>query len=238
MSRWKRGARNLAALVVAVAFVATSMGCGDEVAGRPTPTVNNGRAQINPDGTPNLGLPYFLVINGEAERTMDVNSSMELPVFLYSKESGNPVADEQITYTIIDGPDLASLSAKTSISSLQGEGSVDLRSNAEAGAVTVEAAHPSAATVTFAVTIAPAPAGSIQVSLTHTAPSILPFRDITIRVDEAAMLTCTEFLPPRRPADTDRLFTVPSLHETARFEGRPVQPPLVVPAIAIGHRDQ
>ena len=187
---------------------------------------------VDDDTRPDSENQYFMVPAQAAEMTGDLSAKIELGVLLYSKETGDPVGEQSISYAIKQGEDLGMLSALKSSTDLQGRSGITLRNLDRAGEVTVVATHPSANSVEMKVAFTPRPVGGIDVRLTNTAPTIMRFRDIDVQLYHGVGYSCNEFLPLRRQPDALDMVRAPSTGDLVAFDGLDTGKRYLITAIA------
>ena len=234
MERWIRSRAQLASGLLALGLVFSA--CADSTTHTPTDPVDQEPDRPDgPDVTPEVGNQYLMVPNGARERVVGAGATVPLGITLIDKDTEAPVAEESISYTILEGEGLGSLTALNSTTDADGIATIDVRTMEQVGTVRVEVDHPSATAVEFSVTIEPRPVGNIDVELSNASPSIMTLRDVEVRLYRAQGYSCNEFLPLRPAARGHRssqMAATPA--ESVAFDGLDITHEYMVTAVARG----
>jgi|GEM_PF-5123798 len=172
-------------LYTTLVATASMMACGDTSVSSNTQLTEE--RPEGPVGTPGVTNQYFMVANGSASLEVSAGNTAPISVFLYNKQTGNPVAEETVQYEVLEGAEFGALSALNGYTDGDGMASVNLQTGEVTGAVKIKVSHPSANALEFTVNIMPAPAGSLDVRLTNTAPTIMGLQNIDVRLYESRL---------------------------------------------------
>jgi hypothetical protein len=222
--------------VVAALFAVA--GCGDSTVSSNTTIEEDTREDSNNETRPSLNDEYFMVAAGAEGLEANVTDAIDLKIFLYSKTTGEAVEGQEISFEITEGPNQTSLSAFNAETDAEGSATVELRTSAEPGPVTVFANHPSANGVEITVEVLPLETGDLDIDLVHGAPTILDLSDVDVRLYRASEMTCTEFRPlyNQRPELIKK--TAAQLADPVVFEDLSVNTNYTLTAIARGPEGQ
>jgi len=182
---------------------------------------------------------YALAPAGAQSRDVRVGGGTRLNVLLFEKATGDPVADEVVSYEVADGGEVGSMASRKVHTDDSGTASVRFRAGRQVGTATVEASHPKAEPVSFRVNVQPEPTGQLRVEVMNTGASVMPLRDVQIQLYDGDELDCAGFGPlasrdkePRRTAMRDSAGT------TVEFGALATDQSYTVTAVARGDRGQ
>lgn len=223
-------------LYTTLVATASLMACGDTSVSSNTQLTEE--RPEGPMGTPGITNQYFMVANGSSSLEVSAGSTAPISVFLYNKQTGNPVAEETVQYEVMEGAELGALSALNGFTDGDGMASVNLQTGDAMGAVKIRVSHPSANTLEFDVNIMPSPAGNLDVRLTNTAPTIMGLQNIDVRLYESRGYSCNEFLPLRQQPDGLNLINAPAIASPVSFAELEVDKTYLVTGVARGDRGQ
>ena len=193
----------------------------------------------NNDNPPNFNAKYFLAANGSSDLVVGAGSSAPVSVFLYDKETNDPVKDERISFKLAeDASDEVFISALNAVTQESGEASVDFKAGPTLETVTLVASHPSANDVEFTINVESLPTGSIRVKTVNAAPSVIALNNIEVRLHDYADFSCADFRPLGTQADGIEIKTLPNEAQLALFEELAITKKYVVTARARGPRNQ
>jgi hypothetical protein len=169
--------------------------------------------------TPRVGKEFLLVPAGGLNLSAGVARTTSLRVFLYSRETGEGVKEQSIQYEIEgqQGTE-SSLASRNGTTNELGEARVDLRAGPSVGTVRVKVSHPAADPITFNVVVTPLETGSIEVRSVNTAPTIMPLRDVFVRLYDSNDFSCSDFYPLMRQPDPQAFYEVPQVSDVVLFE--------------------
>lgn len=130
-----------------------------------------------------------------------VESAVQIGVYQFSLETGEPMADQRVTFQILEDESDARLSSERVRTDTDGLGAVRLNAGVVSGTITVRAFSDCANSLDIEVDILELPTGNVMVRFNY------PFRDIydvsPLRVDVflADELRCSDIAPGELPAD-------------------------------------
>ena len=225
-SRWTIAA----ALFFGVVFVGcgdsrlttTGAGVDDPTRERPAYDPNRGPNPYNPDGGTPSGGPRCCVLvpaMGDTNVAVAFDGNIDLGVYLFSLGTGEPVADETITWRIEGDADAgARLAAASSLTDLAGLSQIRFNAGETAADFQVFASHPGANEVMYNVTVLDLPVGGVEVTVRHPAASIYNVSPINVRLYKREDLQCSFLMPGQYPADFFVQIDLESTTEHATFE--------------------
>jgi hypothetical protein len=184
---------------------------------------------------------FWLVDATSKSTALQVGDVASVAVVLVDAKRGRGVAGEDVEFRLESGSAHGQLTALGVTTDEQGRAEVGLRAGLEPGSLTVVATHPLAQPLRLSAQVVSAPTGHLEIDVTYGATSIMPLHDLDVRLHPEDALTCAEFRPYATNAgapDVQRVRRLDAPGRTARFEGLPVDEPLVAVAVARGERGQ
>ena len=226
VSRWTAAVTLLVGLVFLGCgdsrLTTTGAGSPDQTRERPAYDPDRGSNPYTPDGgTPNGGPRCCVLVPamGDTNVAVGFDGSIDLGVYLFSLQSGEPVADETIEWRLEgDGSAGARLAAASSITDLSGLAQIRFNAGEAAAEFRVVASHPGANEVEYTVTVLDLPIGSIEVSVSHPAAAIYDVSPINVRLYKREDLQCSFLMPGQYPADFFVQIDLESTSERATFD--------------------
>ena len=124
---------------------------------------------------------------------------LQLGAILYSRETGEAVEGERISWTIEGGDGTSLLSSAESLTSADGLAKVELLAGETLGPLTVIADYPEAQAVTFNVNVAELPNGDLKVNVVNAAANVLPVSPFDVYVYPSSEVRCRHLTPLTMP---------------------------------------
>ena len=243
MQSVQRALRALLALTLLLgAFVA---GCDDDVTKNQFSPSDLGGADFVPpesDATDDTRRPLpdtpgfedcCLLIRAGAVDSYQVHIGrrISLGAILYSRESGNPIEGERITWSL-DGDGSSTLSSTESITSADGLAEVEFIAGDILGNFTVTADYPEARETSFSVDVVQLPNGDLQVNVINSAANILEVAPYDVYVYPGDFLRCRHMAPLSMPSEYIELKQAAATGDQVLFEGLLSEDDYVVAGVA------
>ncbi len=215
----------------AMFFLVFAMSCADSSLHSNTDLEGN-------NGNPSATHAYFMVPVTPGNISANVTDSTPLEVFLYSKKTGAVAPSQTITYEIVEAVEGSSLASLQGITGPDGKASVELRASPNPSTITIRASHPSANSFDFVVDVLAMTVGTLEVTAVNTAPTIMPLKDIELRLYRQSEFSCDEFRPFFDQPTPLKTVTASVAGEAVKFDELGTLESFIVTGIARGDRDQ
>lgn len=214
------GRSALAAFCLALLVGLVAVGCGENTAQL---------SDVDPDGQnfqnprdaevsdPVSGACCILVPAGLTDYELNIGSNFDLGVLLYSRETGEPIADRLIAWTI-EGSGEASLSAFETPTDADGLATVTLRAGQTLTRYTVTASHADVRPVEFTIDIVQLPSGDLLVNVINSGASQLEVKPFDVGIYYNADIDCRHFNPLSLPPSAIATGQAAMDGETLSFE--------------------
>jgi hypothetical protein len=161
----------------------------------------------------------IMVPAGETEVSIARDGSRDMGVYLFSLNSGEPMADQTITWTVEgDTSGGARIGAGMTLTGLEGLAETRLEAGTLPTTVTVTASYPGANDVEFTVSVLDVPVGTLDVVVSHPSASIYDVSPIDVRLYRPAVLRCRDLIPGSHLAEYVLEVEITNTSERARFE--------------------
>lgn len=190
---------------------------------------------------PRIDDQYFMVPAGARDLVGEITRSVDISVYLYSRSSGEPVPNREVTFEVLDteDPTAPTLSSRGVFTESTGAATVTAFLGTETGQWSIRVHSNASNSVEFQVEAVPTEVGALDVELINVSPTIMTLSDIDVRVYRDDRFECDYFNP--YGFQDDRILVEeysPFSEETVRFENLSVRNRYVVTAIARGEYGQ
>ncbi len=224
--------------VIAVIFVAL-VGCSDSDSAGAEDLDNQNNATA-----PNDSHSHFMVPAGSSTIEGEVTGDIEPKVFLYDRDTADPVDNRQVEFRVLENGDESDEHAPTlavgnAATDSSGAAAVDAFLGTEEGVWTIRADSSSSNAVDFEVVVGPAESGDVEVTPINASPTLMPLSDVDLRLYRDIHFDC-EYFEPLGPQNEDTLaeeFT-PFTDDAVTFENLGTGNRYVISAVARGDQGQ
>lgn len=216
-------------------------GCGDSDDSGITGVEGEEGEQEGDPTSPSASDDYFMFAAAGADVEGEVTGDVELKIYLYDRDTSDPVDNAQVSFEVLDDEDESapSLSVRNLYTDSDGSATVDAMLGTEEGAWTVRANNSSSNAVDFQVVAGAAEAGTVEVTPVNASPTLMTLSDIDVRIYRESHFEC-EYFQPLGPQDDDTLgeeFTQ-FTDNTVTFDNLGTSNRYVVTAVARGDQGQ
>lgn len=239
--------RALAMMALAGVWIASLAACGDSTLShtgyartddgpRDVDTPDDRRPE---DPPPADGCCIMIPSGGDSEIEVDQFGQVALGVLLFERESGAPVLNEIIEFTLIDdGGGVVSITERQSVTNENGQAQIRFVAGELLETYTVKATHPGANSVEFRISVGDLPSGTLQVSYVNAGASVYDLTGVETYIFPRSHFTCNAFRPTSQIPEAAYMDEVSSVNRTSTFENLDIREPWTVIAIGKGDRGQ
>lgn len=147
-----------------------------------------------PDTTPVEVEPCCILIPAGGATSLEVNvgARASLGVVLYSRKTGNAIADEIVTWTMLTTGD-STLSALETVTAEDGTARLDFVAGETLQTYTIKAEYPETRAIEFQVTVIQLPAGDLKVNVINADARIMELSPLEVSLYPADLMDCRHF---------------------------------------------